>query len=268
MTSLVAWISVDRRGASALYFASDSRISWGSSEKWDFGTKLFSVSNYPDIFGYCGDVLFPSQILSRVIALANLGGLFCEADNPENKFNKVKSLITSAFDSYPKEKPLPFTILHGSRIGESNNCAFELRSLSWDQQNEFSSKEYVIPSVSGQIVSLGTGKDVIDEFNQVWQGSEIKKTSRSIYMAFCDTLKSHKDPFTGGAPQVVTIQRDFASKPLGIVFEGEQYLSGLKLESSFNKFYFDWYNECFERCNPETGLILAGAQRQPRPRNI
>lgn len=268
MTSLMAWIAVDSKGPSALYFASDSRISWGSLEKWDYGAKLFSVNNYPDIFGYCGDVLFPSQILSRVVTLANLGGLFYESDTPEEKFSKVKTLITSAFNSYPKEKPLPFTILHGSRIGKSNDCTFELRSLNWDRKNEFSSKDYSIPSTSAQIVSLGTGKKVIDENNQVWQRSEIKNTSRSVYSAFCDTLKSHKDPCTGGAPQLVTIQRNSASKPLGVIFEEQQYLCGLKLDSLFNKSNFDWYNECFERCDSETGLILLGAQRQPRPRNI
>lgn len=268
MTSLIAWISVDSRGPSALYLASDSRISWGSLEKWDYGTKLFNINNYPDIFGYCGDVLFPSQILSRALTLANLGGLFSEADSAKEKFNKVSTLITSAFKSYPREKPLPFTILHGSRMGKSNDCTFELRSLSWEPKNEFTFKEYNIPQTSAKIVSLGSGQEVIDENNQIWQQSEIKNTSRSVYIAFCDTLKSHKDPSTGGAPQLVTIQRDFASKPLGVVFEGHQYLCGLELDAVFNKSKFDWYNECFERCDSETGSILLGAQRQPRPRNL
>lgn len=266
MTSLIAWISVDR-SHSALTFASDSRISWESTRTWDFGAKLFYINNYPDIFGYCGDVLFPSQILSRVVSLINSDGLFCKSDGSEDKYNKIRDLITNAFIAYPKEKPLPFTILHGSRIGKSNTCSFELRSLSWDPINGFSSKVHGFPTTSGLIVSLGSGKKIVDDNNKAWQLSEIRNTSRSVYIGFCDALKSHKDPGTGGAPQLVTIQRSSSSKPLGVVFEGQQYLCGLKADSLFNKPNFEWFNECFERCDPETGLILLGAQRQPRPRN-
>lgn len=266
MTSLIAWVAVDR-SPSALYFASDSRISWGSLYNWDFGSKLFYVNNYPDIFGYCGDVLFPSQILSRVVALINSNSLFSEHDSSEDKFNKIKGVIISAFNSYPKEEPLPFSILHGTRIGNSITCKFELRSLNWDSINGFITKTHTIPNTSSLISSFGSGKKILDENNHFWQKTEIKSTSRSVYIAFCDALKTHKDPYTGGAPQLVTIQRDSSSKPLGVIFDGQQFISGLKVDNHFNKSVFQWYNECFENCDPDTGLILPWAQKQPRPRN-
>lgn len=41
MTLLASWIAVDSRKPSSIYILSDSRISWGSAAKFDFGKKVF-----------------------------------------------------------------------------------------------------------------------------------------------------------------------------------------------------------------------------------
>ena len=73
MTSFVAWVGVDARGPASIYLASDSRISWVDPDKtfetWDYGRKLFASKKYPEIFGYFGDTLFPSQMLGQVLDL-------------------------------------------------------------------------------------------------------------------------------------------------------------------------------------------------------
>jgi hypothetical protein len=275
MTSLIAWAAVDSTGPTAVYFASDSRISWGASAKWDFGAKLYHANNYPDIFGYCGDVLFPSQILSRLVALINAGLLFSPDDVPKEKFNKARQIIEAAFSNYPEKLSLPFTILHCARFGSGNGAKFELRSLSWNSAKGFSALEnYVVPpirsgkQISGLVVSLGSGHETVNKINAAWQESDVSGTSRSIFSAFCDALRTHEDPQTGGAPQLVVVRRALNAQALGVVFGGRQYFSGFLTSETINKADVDWYNESFERCDPSTGLLLSGAQRQPRPRNM
>jgi hypothetical protein len=72
MTSLVSWIGVDSLAPASIYLASDSRISWGNRLTWDYSRKLFASRNHPEILGYFGDVLFPSQVLGQLIDLVSL----------------------------------------------------------------------------------------------------------------------------------------------------------------------------------------------------
>ncbi len=72
MTSLISWVAIDSRGPASFYVASDSRISWARDAHWDMGRKLFTCRHSPDLFGYCGDVLFPSLLLSQVSQLLDL----------------------------------------------------------------------------------------------------------------------------------------------------------------------------------------------------
>ena len=67
MTVLIGWIGVDSRVPCSAYLMSDSRISWNDQlGAYDYGRKLFAFKNSPDILGYCGDVTFPSMVLSRL----------------------------------------------------------------------------------------------------------------------------------------------------------------------------------------------------------
>lgn len=86
MTMLVSWIGVDTHGPSSVYIAADSRISWTQEHKFDFGKKVFASKKYPEIFGYAGDVLFPSIVLEQIIELIDAGVLLskemtCDAKN-------------------------------------------------------------------------------------------------------------------------------------------------------------------------------------------
>jgi hypothetical protein len=76
MTTLISWIGVDSRKPSSLYIASDSRLSWASSDAyWDRGRKVFSSKRLPHIWGYCGDVLYPSLALGQIIAAVDNSNL-------------------------------------------------------------------------------------------------------------------------------------------------------------------------------------------------
>ena len=75
MTMIVGWVAVDQRSPASVYIASDSRFTWGeqSSFEFDYGRKVFACKNSADIFVYCGDVLFPSIALGRVVEMADNG---------------------------------------------------------------------------------------------------------------------------------------------------------------------------------------------------
>jgi hypothetical protein len=60
MTIILGWLAVDSHSPSSAYIASDSRFTWGHVANYSYGRKLFAFKDYPDILGYCGDVLFPT----------------------------------------------------------------------------------------------------------------------------------------------------------------------------------------------------------------
>ena len=81
MTTLLSWVGIDTHGAASVYIASDSRISCGCSQQWDVGRKVFASKTSPKIFGYCGDVSFPIQILGQLVELIDTGCLFEKNDS-------------------------------------------------------------------------------------------------------------------------------------------------------------------------------------------
>ena len=266
MTSFAAWVGVDSRGMSSFYFASDSRISWGTQAKWDRGRKLFASRTYPDIFGYCGDVLFPSLALSQAIQLVDDGLLFEFDEKPSTKFEKLCTLIQDSFNLFPKQARHPFDIAYCSRIGIGLGSTFELYKLSWTANQGWIHSRCSIPTQSELVLSLGSGKDSIEKSNLEWKKTAVGGTSRAIFSAFCDSLQSKRDPLTGGVPQLVGIHRQGSAKTFGIIYDNETYVLGLPVKNFAGLEAIEWFNPLFERCDPHTMQILPKAQRQPRPK--
>ncbi|MCX5983895.1 MAG: hypothetical protein NTY89_19310 [Nostocales cyanobacterium LacPavin_0920_SED1_MAG_38_18] len=267
MTSFAAWVGVDSRGMTSFYFASDSRISWwGTQAKWDRGRKLFASRTYPDIFGYCGDVLFPSLALSQAIQLVDDGLLFEFDEKPSTKFEKLCTLIQDSFNLFPKQARHPFDIAYCSRIGIGLGSTFELYKLSWTANQGWIHSRYSIPTQSELVLSLGTGKNYVEESNLEWKKTAVGGTSRAIFSAFCDSLQSKRDPLSGGVPQLVGIHRQGSAKTFGIIYDNETYVLGLPVKNFAGLEAIEWFNPLFERCDPHTMQILPKAQRQPRPK--
>src|SRR5689334_18933450 len=117
MTLLTSWVGVDTHGIASIYIASDSRITWTNSVTFDFGRKVFAFNNYPDILGYCGDVLFPSIVLGQIVEMADNGLLFDENYNCKQKFEAIKEKLIQIFHKYPYEQVAidSLQIIHASR---------------------------------------------------------------------------------------------------------------------------------------------------------
>jgi hypothetical protein len=267
MSLLISWIGVDdkKEGKSiaSIYIASDSRYSWGKQSTYDYGTKVFGAINSPEIFGFCGDVLFLFNVLGQLIPQIDSGLIFNDTDNSTMKNEKVFDFIKSSFITYPKEQTSgSFIILHGTRVNKNFYC-FE---TDFSFKTGLNNNEIELPLVSKKIYSAGSGKLEFDENYLKWESDKHNdnRTSRGVYDCLYDTLTKINDSGTGGLPQIVGLYREKNLRLFGIIKGNCRYVLGRESSENLNSSNIEWRNENFERINPETLKLLDGAQRQPR----
>lgn len=268
MTTLISWTGVDPRGSSSIYLASDSRISWDKKDTWDNGRKLFSSINSPEMFGFCGDVVFPIQVLGQIVEQIDNGVLFVKGEEHTSKQNKVYALIKKSFKVYPNGYKNKFRILYATKISEGMDSEFYLSSISWNPDTKWKIVNHPLPSYSGLIESAGTGEQSIKDWYIKWQSSESNRTSRSVFSAFCQSLSSGDDPLSGGSPQLLGIYREGNAKTFGIIHNNRRYLNGIEITNNGSLNNIEWRNELFERYDGDRKKIIVGAQRQPLPNNL
>ena len=267
MTSLIAWGAADSRVPTGFYMASDSRVTWDTETHWDLARKVVGSASGPDLLGYCGDVLYTSQVLGQISSLMDGGQLFPNAASPEERFAAVCQVLKSTHQTYPRRHGADLSVLFCSRRGAGMEATFHLFELAWGASQGWSECQIEVPS-SGAAAIRGTGTPSIEASLQAWAKSDATGTSRSIFSAFCDSLDGHKDPASGGAPQLMGIQQRGAALPHGVIFDGGLYLYGLPVNPSGWDHDVVWRNELFEVCDWQTGALEAGAQRHARPRNV
>ncbi len=267
MTLIASWIGVDSRKSSSVYIVSDSRISWGDTANFDYGRKVFGCKNSPDIFGYCGDVLFPSIVLNQLVEIADQGLLFKSEWNCSEKFKAVHEKLTEIFNLYPSAvkgitKDI-LQIIHASRDNEQN---FHCQIYEWQRKTgKWESIPTNIKDHSDKLIVLGSGQnEFLEKYKLYWESAN-KKTSRAIFHCFTDTLADIKDKYCGGAPQLVGLYKIDNAKFFGIIQNNKRYLHGLQVDNLFNLNNVDWRNELFEICDGETMKRKDNAQRQPNP---
>ena len=266
MTLIISWIGVDDKKEgkeiASIYLASDSRYTWGNAGKYDYGIKVFGSTKHPEIFGFCGDVLFPSTILGQIIPQIDNGILIEETDDTDTKNSKIFAYLKSSLDTYPKEFLVgTFTILHGSRFGKT----FKLFKTSFGADKELRNEEIELPTISTKVFSGGSGSGEFDVNWKKWENEKHNdnRTSRAVYHCLYQTLKTIKDPRTGGYAQIVGLYRNKNARLFGIVENEKKYIYGKESSEGINSTNIEWRNENFERVNPETLKIFEGAQRQP-----
>jgi hypothetical protein len=267
MTSLIGWVAVDSRGPTSIYLASDSRISWKPNGTWDYGRKVFASRNYPELLGYCGDVLFPTQVLGQVIDLID-GNLCISKDHTaEQKKDIIFKILKDSFRGYPINTAQAFSIVYCTRENEQMQSFFHLATLCWGSAG-WSEEKLSIPAKSGIIQTLGSGSQFVKKWYQRWSNTKEKRTSRSVFSAFCDSIESGDDKYTGGAPQLVSIYRRGSAENVGIIYKEKRYLLGLPVECSEMCSAVDWRNGIFERCDWKTMKRMEKAQKHRRPKGL
>lgn len=266
VTTLISWIGVDSRGQSSIYLASDSRISWGKSSSWDNGRKLFVSKNRPDIFGYCGDVLFPTQVLGQIVEQIDQFILFNRGETFGARAAIVLTALEIALNATPIGQQRAFEVIYASRELEGMQSHFQVCRIGWNQSEKWTLVDLELSKHSGLIKGIGTGAAANAKWYDYWQRSDVARTSRSVFGAFCDSLRNGEDPLSGGPPQLVGIYRSGPARSFGVIAGGKRYLNGQVVNSSGTFDHIEWRNELFERCDGNTMKLLSGAQPQPKPK--
>jgi hypothetical protein len=268
MTTLAATLSIDARGPSALYLITDSRITWGNStQRWDSGQKTFASRSTPDIFGFCGDAYFPPSILRQVLERIDLGIISLPENNSVHRHAIVTQHLRDSLTTQVNAPLHAFSFFHGFRENASMQSTFRLWETRYSAAaGRWDDREHDLKKGRSTFVHLdGSGKNVVENHQKNWTGSDAEGTSRAVFWTFCDALSSKKDPRSGGAPQLVGLWREGNGKAFGMIWNGQKYISGLVVSGSPRWDAVDWFNAEFERCDGETGQRLVGAQRHPRP---
>ena len=267
MTTLIAWSGVDSRGPASLYFAGDSRFSWSKEEGWIYGKKLFASKTYPDILAYCGDVIFPSTIINQIVEKIDSGLLYAEENDYKDKNHMIFNSIKLSFENYPVSQRNKFHIIHGCRSGHGMQAIFHVFKITYENKH-WRNENLEIPNKSGLIDKIGSGADSMKSWYEKWQNSDSKRTSRSVFSAFCDSVESEDDPYSGGPPQLSGIYRNGNAISFGIIQKGNRYFNGSPVSDFADLKRIEWKNCLFERCDGNTMKRLPKAQKQPRPGNV
>lgn len=270
MTLLASWISIDTHGPSAAYIAADSRISWRQTQHFDYfdyGKKVFASKRYPEIFGYAGDVLFPSIVLSQILEMIDSGLLFRQNMSCSEKNGIVYEKLCHSFSKYPDiYGNTPIQVLHISRetVFEGYPSFYHYR-MSWDRSSGWSRSEKSIPDESGLIAVLGSGgKEFSENYKNRYQEGPNKSTSRNVFHCFIDTLMNIQTNQCGGAPQLVGIYRKplSSARNYGIIYGNKRYFLGMEIPDNASFGMIEWRNELFELCDGATKAKIVGAASQ------
>jgi hypothetical protein len=272
MTTLLVWVSYTTTGERSdlprsMYMASDSRITWGSeARRWDAGRKIFAPVKEPHLFGYCGDVVFPSLVLGQLVSAIDQGILFHPDASAVEKNASVLASIKTSHSRRHNVAEQDFEIVHVYRPQDWPSTEFSCWIISYTAKNgQWHCREPLLPSTTGVIISLGSGANAARAYADRWAQSDVGGTSRAIFSAFCDAVMSADDRLTGGVPQILGLYTQGPPRPLGFSERGLLFLHGLQLELSATIANVEWRDRLFQRIDPMTSQPLDGARRFARP---
>lgn len=269
MTMLASWVGIDPHGISSAYIVTDSRFTWnlGDHLHFDYGKKVFATLTYPEIFGYIGDVLFPSIALSQLISMIDSGVIFNNAISCKIKSKIVFDFLRNELKNYPEVCINDsLEIIHISRdTVVSGYPEFHEFHYIWSKNSGWNKYEKPMPKVSSLLYVGGSGKVEFESNYHKYQNGNNSNTSRNVFHCFVDTLSNTNDICCGGAPQLVGIYRkpNSYAKNFGIIYNKQKYFLGSIVTGNSQYSSIEWRNELFEIVDNQTMAIVPGAQRQP-----
>jgi hypothetical protein len=269
VTSFVSWLGADSRGPTSIYFASDSRISWGRDPlAWDTGRKLFACRESPEIFGFTGYVLLPQSILARASEFIDrriwppLPSL-----SPTERAATLAVLTKKEVEAHMHPIAEDFSLFYAARSGEGmpDRCGFQLFQIHCNARSrEITVHPVLMPSVSSVLLTHGTGAESINHWAARWQSSDQGGTSRAVFSAFCDSLSAKEDARSGGEPQLIGLYRHKNAQVFGVVTARGGSFEGILGVEVPRQAGIEWRDEAFQRVNPD-GSLLKAAQQHARP---
>jgi hypothetical protein len=271
MTTLVGWLGTQSDGPTSIYLASDSRISWSSPDRrWDACRKLFALRHSPDLFGYCGDALFPSQALGQVAEMADHHLLFETAATASARHRRVVQMVEGSLARRHRAVMSEFSLVHVARDETGSACSFHIwcticRPGGDIEDSLYASIDASAPGPSRRLIALGTGAEAYVKETTRWNASAQGNTSRAYFTALCDVLAREDDRASGGVPQLVGLYRIGNGRAFGVVHAGKRYFHGLPVADLDNYGSVEWRDDAFPRIDGRSLKLLKRAQRQIRP---
>lgn len=272
MTTLVAWVSYKNKKPTTLTFASDSRLSWGKNgPKWDYGRKIYWCKSSPDLFGYSGDMVTQSTIISHVCDLLDYSAIKASNATGEEKHQMFVALIQTAVAAQAGLKIGKLSTLHGQRMTEGDGPAFRLWRTEYDPQtncwcdeelrfecNDDIKNEHDAP---GDAFASGTGA------NKFWNNWREKQKSQGknspvVFRSLMATIEGKEDPYTGGHPQIVRLGLTGNASPVGFWSASERVVCGMPLGELGAAGQIEWTDREFNFSRPDADEIKSGARRQ------
>jgi len=275
MSLIVSWIAVDTHGVSSAYIASESRISWSDRhpiDSFDSCRKTFFFKKYPEIVAYCGDVLFPSILISSVIEAIDNGMIFKKEDNAIKRFQRFKKYLFNEFHKYPKQRVTDsFELIYINKDDVSMRYpTFYAYHIRWNRQNGFLSTKISLPEKSELLHVMGSGRIKFEQKYDQFKKRKCGGTSRNIYQCFSHLLLDENDQYFGGAPQLVGLYRkpNTMGFAFGLVHNRKRYYNGLNIGNVISQERINWRNKYFEICEGKTKQRIPGSQIQERDLDI
>jgi hypothetical protein len=137
----------------------------------------------------------------------------------------LEDFLMASLEIYPSSERRDFTVVYAWRIGVDMKSSFSLAEISWSPSAGWSSVTPILPSESAVIVAHGSGREQFSAPYKRWKNSDVGRTTRAVYSAFCDHLASGNDPHTGGPPQAVALYRSGPAVTFGIIYRGGPWIS-------------------------------------------
>ena len=268
MTTTIAWLSYQNKTPSALTFASDSRLTWkGSGQTWDYGRKIYWCKSSPDIFGFAGDVVSQSTVVSQVCEIFDHSASQLVQGTPEDRHQAFVKFLKSATEAFPAARSNGLHVLHGLRDGEDEDCDFRIwrteehaETHRWsDQELEFSiDGKKNRRDDPGQFFGAGSGAS---KHRLCWERriQEAGRTSRSVFRALWDVIENAEDPMTGGLPQIASLRTTGFAKPVGFCKDHLRSVCGLPLAADGTGGDLEWRDENFRFLKPSSLELKSNA---------
>ena len=272
MTTLVSWIAYDERAPSSAYIASDSRISWGDGIVWDGARKCFASREYPDVFGYVGDVLLPSLVLGQFVDALDAGFVVGRESGLPDRQEALLESFKRSVNNYPSARKLTaFMVVHLGRIGDGMTAEFQARTVrcqdrmltdkvetSFDCPTVLELGSKGVREANSPTVD-GSGASTFNEQFACWKKSDHAHTSRAVFSALCTSIDSDAEPTVGGSPQLVGLYRKDGGKVFGVVTGNRASVLGYSFNGRGQEDTVEFRNHLFERVDA-CGELLPGAK--------
>ena len=272
MTMLVGWVAVDQRSIASAYIASDSRFTWYDNAVYDYGRKVFACKYSADIFAYCGEVLFSSVALGRIVNMIDAGLLYEHSSTSAERNRAIAMHLKQQFSLYPKHVIGDSVQVY--HISRDLDASFHLYRYSIANDLRWKNDELPIErNKSNVIFTAGIGKSDFDNLYQQYSRGISSNTSRNVFQCFCDCLLHQNPVKCGGPPQLVGLYRVADSAPkekrngmdFGIIIDQKRYFLGAEVDNLQEYDIIRWYNPLFEICDGNTLCRKVDAMPQPNP---